>query len=156
MRNRRIHRRQPDLDPKTEAVLVRLVMETPGRSLQKTKAVKEPYIVDVVAQHVLGRLITRATYEPWEHGVVATEIYGLVTSARYGGESGPLEHSPFLVEEPAGFEDRQNLLLKPEASDEILSDEEREIVDFVVVQYGLLSPTELGKVTKVLNDHIAT
>ncbi len=49
--------RGPTLDPKLKAVLARLC-EKRG-SLFKTQAVKLPYLVDVVATHVLGESITQ-------------------------------------------------------------------------------------------------
>ena len=150
---RRTHRRRPVLDPKMEAVLARLIAESPNGELAKTQAVKLPYLVDVVAQHVLGRRITSGRYAPWAHGVVATEIYDLITSARYGGE--PLEGTPFEAYEPPGFEDRQTVALAAEAPD-LLTEEEAEVVDFVAIQYARLEPSRLGQITKAMNPHITT
>lgn len=148
---RRRHRRRPSLDAKMEAVLARLVAESPHGELAKTQAVKLPYLVDVVAEHVLGRRITDGRYAPWAHGVVATEIYDLITSARYGGE--PLDATPFQVFEPRGFEDRQTLALK-DAVPDLLTEEEAEVVDFVAIQYGRLDPSPLGLLTKRMNPQI--
>lgn len=148
---RRTHRRPPVLDPKMEAVLARLIAESPNGELAKTQAVKLPYLVDVVAQHVLGRRITNGRYAPWAHGVVATEIYDLITSARYGGE--PLEGTPFEVYDPLGFEDRQTVTVAAEIPD-LLTEEEAEVVDFVAAQYARLEPSRLGQLTKQMNPHI--
>lgn len=134
-----------------EAVLARLVAESPNGELEKTQAVKLPYLVDVVAEHVLGRRITGGRYAPWAHGVVATEIYDLITSARYGGE--PLESTPFEVHEPRGFEDRQTIVLTRGAPD-LLTEEEAEVVDFVAAQYARLDSSPLGLLTKKMNPHI--
>lgn len=150
---RHAHRRRPVLAPKLEAVLARLIAESPNGELAKTQAVKLPYLVDVVAQHVLGHRITSGRYAPWAHGVVATEIYDLITSARFGGE--PLEGTPFEVYEPPGFEDRQTVALMSEAPD-LLTEEEAEVVDFVAIQYARLDASRLGQLTKQMNPHIAT
>lgn len=147
------HRRRPILDPKMEAVLARLVAESPNGVLAKTQAVKLPYLVDVVATHALGQPITSGRYSPWAHGVVATEVYDLITSARYGGE--PLEGTPFAVEEPMGFEDRQTLVLQGDVPD-LLTEEEAEVVDFVAIQFGGLDASRLGRLTKQMNSHVKT
>lgn len=149
---RRTHRRRPVLDPKMEAVLARLIVESPNGELAKTQAVKLPYLVDVVAQHVLGHRITSGHYAPWAHGVVATEVYDLITSARYGGE--PLAGMPFEVYEPPGFEDRQTVTLAGEAPD-LLTEEEAEVVAFVAIQYARLDASRMGQLTKQMNPHIA-
>lgn len=148
---RRMHRRRPVLDPKMEAVLARLVAESPNGELAKTQAVKLPYIVDVVAHHVLGHRVTSGRFQPWAHGVVATEVYDLITSARYGGE--PLEGTPFEVYEPPGFEDRQTIRLADDVPD-FLTEDEAEVVDFVAVQYARLDASSLGQLTKQMNPHI--
>lgn len=145
------HRRRPVLDPKSEAVLARLISESPNGELAKTQAVKLPYLVDVVAQHVLGRRLTAGRYAPWEHGVVATEVYDLITSGRYGGE--PLEGTPFEVYEPPGFEDRQTVTLTAAVPD-LLTEEESDVVDFVAIQYGRMDTAKLGKLTKAMNPHV--
>ena len=43
-------------------------------SVNKTQAVKLPYLVDTVAARVLGRPITSAAYETWRHGVVCPPL----------------------------------------------------------------------------------
>lgn len=147
--HRRTRKRRPVLDPKLEAVMAALLEQT--GQLFKTQAVKLPYLVDVVASHVLGRRLTQGHYEAWQHGVVATEVYDLVTNARFGGEA--LEGTPFQVTEPRGFEDRQVLELAAGGPD-ILDEDEREVIDFVAVQYGDLAPGRLGHLTKRMNPHI--
>ena len=59
-----------DLPPKLEAVLIRL-----GRAatLNVTQAVKLPYLMDVIAVHVLGRRITEASHKTWDKGIVTNE-----------------------------------------------------------------------------------
>lgn len=134
-----------------ESVLVRLLSET--GDLSKTQAVKLPYLVDVVAFKILGHRITEGTYEPWQYGVVATEVYDLITDARHGGEA--LEGTPFAVDEPRGYEDRQILQLGEHADQAAtLSNDERDIVEFVAIQYAQMSPSELGRLTKRMNPHI--
>lgn len=148
---RKRHKRHPVLDPKMESVLVRLLSEV--GELSKTQAVKLPYLVDVVAFKVLGHRITEGKYEPWQYGVVATEVYDLITDARHGGEA--LDDTPFEVEEPRGYEDRQILrLAKGSNGAEALTDEEREIVEFVGIQYAHMSPSDLGELTKEMNPHV--
>jgi uncharacterized phage-associated protein len=38
-----------------------------------------PYLVDVVASHLLGHRITEGTHETWDYGVVTREVYRAVT-----------------------------------------------------------------------------
>lgn len=149
--HRRRHKRRPILDPKMEAVLARLIAESEGEELFKTQAVKLPYLVDVVASQILGQRITQGRYEAWDHGVVATEVYDLITDARHGGEA--LEGTPFEVAEPAGYEDRQIVHLGDGAPDRLTADEE-EIVDFVALQYARLDSSTLGLLTKKMNGHV--
>ncbi len=65
-------RSETRLDLKTEAVLARLC-ERLG-FLNKTQAVKLPYLVDVMAKHLLGRRLAETRFEAWDQGVVAPEI----------------------------------------------------------------------------------
>src|SRR5258707_381465 len=60
------------LPPKLEAVLIRLGK---AAALDVTQAVKLPYLVDVVAAHVIGRRITEGTHQAWDHGVVTKEVW---------------------------------------------------------------------------------
>lgn len=131
------------LEPKLEAVLARLC-ETLG-SLYTTKAVKLPYLVDVIAHHVLGRRLTGGTHETWKFGVVTREVY------RFAKHSGH-ESGIFLVEEEPFTE---GTLLKCKGLPrEELTPEEREIVDFVADEYGSLDTNSLGEVTKALNTEV--
>lgn len=148
---RKKHRPNPNLTPRTEAVLA-LLLEVWEEPLPKTTAVKLPYLVDVVAQHVLGGRITDATYEAWDHGVVGTEIYDLITGGRHGGEAA--RETPFEVENVPGYEDRQLLCLRGAVPEGLLTSEEEDLVEFVAVQYGRLSPSELGRLTKKMNPHV--
>ena len=61
------------MNPRMTAVLARLCEQL--GPLFKTQAVKLPYLVDVVAKSVLGHTIANGTYQAWEHGVVAREVY---------------------------------------------------------------------------------
>lgn len=67
------------MNPRLTAVLSRLC-ERLG-PLFKTQAVKLPYLVDVVAGSVLGHAIADGTYQTWEHGVVAKEVYRFIQRA---------------------------------------------------------------------------
>src|SRR5436305_431780 len=64
------------MNPKLTAVLARLC-ERLG-PLFSTQAVKLPYLVDVIANQVLGQPIANGTYQTWEHGVVAKEVFRFI------------------------------------------------------------------------------
>src|SRR6185295_17183361 len=133
------------LDPKTEAVLARLCEKLGG--LYKTQAVKLPYLVDVVAQHSLGRRLTGIRFEAWDQGVVAPEIYRFFTHHP--------ESDPVFQVEPARFsESAVRIKARLGAVREPLNEEEQEIVDLVACEYGRLPVEQLGRVTKRLNTEL--
>jgi uncharacterized phage-associated protein len=132
------------LDPKMAAVLARLI-ERLG-PLYTTQAVKLPYFVDVIASHVLGRALTRATYEAWGYGVVAKEVYAFINY----DDPGPL----FTVTSHQRNGELLGLACDSPAETE-LTECELEIVDFVAEEYGRLHVDQLGKVTKRMNTEIA-
>ncbi|MDA2924118.1 Panacea domain-containing protein [Acidobacteria bacterium AH-259-L09] len=138
-------RSQPELDPKLEAVLARLC-EKRG-SLFKTQAVKLPYLVDVVATHVLGKSITEGTHQTWELGVVTKEVFRFM-------EHPPSNTKPFKMVPHEYSEGGKKIVLDgdPPAT---LTDEEKEIVDFVAEHYGNLTSDQLGTLTKALNTEFA-
>ncbi len=131
------------LEPKLEAVVARLC-EKLG-PLYTTKAVKLPYLVDVVAQHALGRRVTGGTHETWRFGVVTREVYRF---AKHGSH----EIGIFTVEEEP-FTEGTLLKCKGLPRAELTADE-REIVDFVAEEYGSLDTNTLGEMTKALNTEI--
>jgi len=128
------------LAPKLGAVLARLC-ERLG-ALTKTRAVKLPYLVDVVAQHLLGRRITEATYQTWEKGVVAVEVWHFAkTQGRVGG---------FKIEERPYSEGSISIRLAAAPPGDLEIEEEK-IVDYVADQYGSLNFEALGRLTKAMN-----
>ncbi len=134
------------LPPKLEAVLVWLV-ET-GK-LNKTQAVKLPYLVDVVAQRVLGRPITEGHHQAWEHGVVTAEAWRYLDK---GDES-----SVFFLE-PVPWSEEKRVRLnedcKPGTSE--LTDQEQRIVDSVIAEFAETPAGELGRMTKRMNPQITS
>ncbi len=136
--------KDPQLDPKLEAVLARLC-ERHG-PLFKTQAVKLPYLVDVVATHVIGKPITEGSHETREHGVVTKEVFRFM---KHSASTTPFKITPHEYSEGG-----QKIELDGPAPD-ILTEEEIEIVDFVADQYGNYSPEQLGILTKALNTEFA-
>ncbi len=134
------------LPPKLEAVLVRLIK---SGKLNKTQAVKLPYLVDVVAQRVLGRPITEGHHQAWEHGVVTAEAWRHLDR---GGAS-----SPFILEPvPWSEEKRVRLNADCEPCSAELTGEEERVVDSVVAEFAETPAGELGRVTKRMNPQIAS
>ncbi len=133
------HRKLP---PKVEAVLIRLGK---GATLNVTQAVKLPYIVDVVANHVLGRPITEGTHETWEKGVVTREVWHFLRKGK----------SPICHLEPVPWSEEQKLVIDAEAEEPVLTPEEERIVDFVAQEFGKMRAGELGRLTKVMNPEIS-
>jgi len=138
------HSDDPKLEPKLEAVLARLC-EKRG-PLFKTQAVKLPYLVDVVATHVLGHPITEGSHQTWEHGVVTKEVFAFIKHSS--------KTKPFRIVDHEYSESGKKIELDGPAPD-ILTEEEKEIVDFVADQYGPLTPEQLGTLTKALNTEYA-
>lgn len=134
----------PTLSPKLQSVLVRLCKRAPGK-LTITQAVKLPYLVDVLANRVLGRPITDGHHQAWQRGVVTSEAWHFLSGLP---EEGPLEVVPSRISEEIWVQVPDGV-----AEDE-LADEERRIVDFVVAEYGFASATELGALTKRMNPAI--
>ncbi len=135
------------IDPKLEAVLARLCAQL--GPLYKTHAVKLPYLVDVVAQHALGRGVTNGTHETWELGVVTREAYRFISHSEGCG--------PVFRIEPHGFsEGGKKISLVSEPPEARLTPEELEVVDFVAESYGRMPAEQLGQLTKRLNTELPT
>jgi uncharacterized phage-associated protein len=125
---------------KLEAVLVRLCQ---GRTISITQAVKLPYLVDVVAQHAIGRVIVGGTYEAWDYGVVTKEAWTMLRHdppSSLAVEVHPYHESEFSV--------------RSTGTATTLTKEELEIVDFVAEKYLALSSASLGRLTKEMNPQI--
>ncbi|HEY2739444.1 MAG TPA: type II toxin-antitoxin system antitoxin SocA domain-containing protein [Thermoanaerobaculia bacterium] len=137
--------REPSLNPKLEAVLARLC-ERLG-VLTKTKAVKLPYLVDVVASQELGHRITEGTHQTWDYGVVTREVFSFISHNRRG-------QGPFVVEPHDYSEGGQQVRLRAQGQPDLLSREEQAIVDAVAIRYGRLDAESLGKLTKRINTHM--
>lgn len=138
-------RTEQRLPPKLEAVLWRLCSQAP-RPLTITQAVKMPYLVDVLAQHVLGRVLTEGHHEAWEHGVVTSEAWHYLTLPLASG---------FKVT-PVRYSEEIKVEVTEEAPEAALSPEEERIVDFVAQEYAYVSATELGEMTKRMNPALRT
>ena len=134
------------LPPKLETVLVRLVE---SGKLNKTQAVKLPYLVDVVAQRVLGRPITEGHHQAWEYGVVTSEAW------RYLDKS---DESSVFVLEPVPWSEEKRVRLnenyKPGVP--VLTEEEERIVESVIAEFGETPAGELGRMTKRMNPQITS
>lgn len=136
---------KPSLPPRLEAVMVLLCR---GTQLNKTQAVKLPYLVDVLATRLLGKPITEGQHEAWDHGVVTRQAWRHLDQCESG-------HSVFRLKAVQHSEEKRVELL-PAASglDGRLSAAERAIVDYVRETYGSVPAGELGKMTKVMNPEI--
>jgi uncharacterized phage-associated protein len=107
-----------------------------------TRAVKLPYLVDVVAFHYLGHAITEARHETWEHGVVTSAVWSLIQTG--------CPNTPFRVEEHDLSESVKKISLC-DAPGVSLSTEENAIVDLVADTYGRMDAGSLGRLTKSIN-----
>src|SRR5947209_83288 len=134
----------PPLPPKLQAVLLRLAAG--AEHLNMTRAVKLPYLVDVVATRVLGRRITEGTHQAWEKGVVTSEVW------HYLDKQG--EDSPILRVEPIPWSEEKKVVAVAEEHPEALTPEEARIVDFVVDQFSGIQAGDLGRMTKLMNPNI--
>lgn len=130
-------------DEKLEAVLARLCQDK--GDLWTTQAVKLPYLVDLVAEHVLGARLTRSQHKAWDLGVVTARAWGLIKKEKGGRHFG-------VYGDP--YAEGARLTLKDPSIAERLTEEERAIVDFVAAEYGELSVAELGQLTKALNPEV--
>ena len=133
------------MDRKLEAVLAQLCARL--GPLFKTLAVKLPYLVDVIACQTLGRRVTSATHQTWEHGVVTREVYGFITH----GTVDPL----FCLETHDYSESGSRISLCGDLPI-CLDDEERRVVDLVADEFGGMTPERLGELTKRLNTEVPT
>ncbi len=134
------------MSPKLSAVLARLC-ERLG-PLFSTQAVKLPYLVDVVANQMLGAPIANGTYQTWEHGVVTKEVFrfikhGAQTDGRFHVELHQYSESGKLIS-----------LAAPVELGAVLSPDELAIVDFIADEYGHIAPEQLGHLTKRLNTEL--
>lgn len=134
------------MNPRMTAVLARLC-ERLG-PLFKTQAVKLPYLVDVVAKSVLGHTIANGTYQTWEHGVVAREVYRFIEHEAEGNDL-------FKVRRHAHSEGGKKIALAGASWLDPLSPEEIAVVDSVADLYGKMPPEALGYLTKQMNTEIA-
>lgn len=132
------------LEPKLEAVLCRLC-ERLG-VLSVTQAVKIPYIVDIVAKHILGEPITEGTHQTWKMGVVTREVW---VYAQQGGHI----HDPFIIKDSNQYAGGKRIYLGGEP-DVDLTPEQLEIVDVVAEIWGGYEAERLGRFTKSLNTHL--
>ncbi len=137
-----IQRKGDRLNPKLEAVLARLC-EKLGQ-MTTTRAVKLPYLVDVLAAHDLGAPITGGTHETWDHGVVTCEVWSYI---QQGGNI----NDPFVIKSHDFSEGGKQISLGGEPDEGDLTAEEIRVVDRVAESYGRLDATTLGKLTKTLN-----
>ena len=132
------------LEPKLEAVLCRLC-ERLGE-LSVTQAVKIPYLVDLVANHILGEPITEGTHQTWKMGVVTREVWFY---AQQGGHI----HDPFIIKGSNQHPGGKRIYLGGEPDVE-LTGEQLEIIDVVADIWGGYDAKRLGRFTKALNTHL--
>jgi len=133
------------LPPKLEAVMVRLC--TAAR-LNKTQAVKLPYLVDVVAKHVLGRRITEGNHEAWQYGVVSSEAWRYLDSC---------EETPALFElDTVPFSEEKRVRVVRETESLALSPEELKVVDYVAEEFAHIPAVALGQITKLMNPSVTS
>lgn len=117
-------------------------------SVNKTQAVKLPYLAEAISSRVLGRPMTDAAYETWQHGVVCRPLYKLLTDHVGCGR--------FRVEPRAYVEDEYTVSLSvPTTTSGGLADAELAIVDHVVDEFGDMTANELGLLTKRMNPTVA-
>jgi hypothetical protein len=137
-------RNQRELPPMLEAVMIRLCS---GSTLNKTQAVKLPYLVDVVATHVLGARITEGSHQAWDRGVVTSEVWHHLDKCEPGS-------SVFQVEQ-ARYSEEQLIQVSPGAqSTAKLTREQEAVVDFVKEEFASMLANDLGFMTKVMNPSI--
>ncbi|HVR95690.1 MAG TPA: Panacea domain-containing protein [Thermoanaerobaculia bacterium] len=134
------------MNPRLTAVLARLC-ERLGL-IFSTQAVKLPYLVDVVALQVLGQPIANGTYQTWEHGVVAKEVFRFIKHEAHDDPRFRVE--PHFYSESG----KQIRLAEGVALGSVLSPEEIAIIDFVADEYGHIPPEQLGYLTKRLNTEV--
>ena len=135
----------PTLPPKLEAVMVRLCKSVP---LNKTQAVKLPYLVDVVAHRVLGRPISEGSHQAWDHGVVTSEAWHFLRACSR-------EPQQFDVQ-PVPSSEEERISVSNDARDDALSEDEKRVVDYVIQEFSMLRAGELGPMTKLMNPEIST
>jgi uncharacterized phage-associated protein len=133
------------LNPKLEAVLARVCQKL--GAITTTRAVKLPYLVDVVAKHVLGHPVTGGTHQTWDYGVVTREVWSYI---QHGGDP----NDPFRIKAHNFSEDGKEISLAGEPDENVLTPEEEEIVDHVADHYGRFDAPTLGRLTKSLNTHL--
>lgn len=134
-------RTRSPLPPKLQAVLISLARDA---RLNVTQAVKLPYIVDVVATHVLGRPITEGTHQAWDKGVVTREMWHFLTKE---------EDSPIFHLEPVRFSEERKVVIDTDEEPDLTA-EEQAIVDFVRDEFSRIRAGELGRLTKLMNPDI--
>ena len=132
------------LPTKLEAVLIRLGVK--AAPLNVTQAVKLPYLVDVVAMHVLGHRITEGTHQAWDYGVVTKEAWHFLNKSD--------ETSVFHLE-PVRWSEEKRVVIDAEESTSEFSPEEQRIVDFVAQEFGAIRAGDLGRMTKLMNPEIS-
>jgi uncharacterized phage-associated protein len=129
-----------DLPPKLKAVLIRLGK---AKQLNVTQAVKLPYLVDVVATHILGRKITEGHHKAWDHGVVTREVWHYLNKCY---------DSPVFHLAPVPLSEERQVVIDVDEPP-TLSLEEQAVVDFVAHEL-VLRAGELGRLTKLMNPGI--
>ena len=133
------------LNPKLEAVLCRLCEQL--GMLTMTHAVKLPYLVDVVASHVLGQPFTGGEHQTWTLGVVTSDAW------RYFREGGD-DADPFVIKASNQYPGGRRIYAcgKPDYE---LTPEETAVVDSVADSWGRYGAKALGVLTKALNTQLS-
>lgn len=130
------------LPPKLEAVLAALCLRL--GPLTTTKAVKLPYLVDVLATNILGRALTEGTHQTWDYGVVTREVYQAMKREKVG--------SRFRLR-PHDYSE-SGMLVELVGDAPRLAPEEEALVQEVAKRFGHLDAESLGALTKSLNTEL--
>ncbi len=134
---------QNSLPRKLKSVLARLCEQL--GPITKTKAVKLPYLVDVVANQVLGHRITEGIHETWDYGVVTREIYRAISHE---------DISPDFKVEAHDFSEGGQLIKLGTGNSNGLDEKELLVIDEVARELGHLDAGSLGQLTKALNSDL--
>lgn len=133
------------LPPRLEAVMIRLCRSA---KLNKTQAVKLPYLVDVVATHLLGIPITEGSHQAWDHGVVTRQAWRHLDRCGRTPDKFRIEAVPFSEE--------QRIRVADGVTEVGLTPEQEAIVDVVVREFASIPAGELGLMTKLMNPGIGS
>jgi uncharacterized phage-associated protein len=111
-----------------------------------TQAVKLPYLVDVVASHLMGEPFTGGTHETWKFGVVTGEVWAYFRQGGHGGD-------PFIVKDSNQYPGGRRIYIRDNPSCPLTA-VELAVVDAVADSWGRYGTKSLGALTKSLNTQL--